>query len=425
MFGITIPIAEWSYLLAVFCAVIGGVFWLSEKPLLRRFFHYLPPIIWCYFVPMILTAIGILPARHDFYGTLSNLVLPPTLILLLLSANIPSILRLGPKAIIIMLSGTLGIVLGAPIALLLFQRWLPPDAWRGLGALSGSWIGGSANMSALKESFQTPDSLFGVMVVVDTVVGYGWMAIVIFLAGYQDAFNRWNKADDSIIRDLNERLKSLAEERSRPLKQLDLNLMFAVAFGVGILTLPLGEIASKYIKIVWTSTGSAIARAIEAFPLEAWKDTAEVLSPFTCTIVLVTALGLLLSFTRFSRLEEAGASRLGYFGLYLIICTFGARADLHEISRYPLFLLVGIVWMAVHALCILIALRLLRAPLFFLAAGSQSNIGGPASAAIVCAVYQPALASVGVLLGVLGTIIGTYAGLLTGILCRLLAQLLL
>src|SRR3990172_3167753 len=109
-------------------------------------------------------------------------------------------------------------------------------------------------------------------------------------------------------------------------------------------------------------------------------------------------------------------------GLYLMICTFGARADLAEVAKYPLFLVVGIVWILIHAICVFVAIRLTKAPLFFLAAGSQPNIGGPASAAIVCAVYQPALAPVGILLGVLGSIVGTYAGLLTGILCMLVAR---
>ena len=408
--GNLLPITNEVHLFALFCAIIGIVFWLSTLPIFRKFFHYLPPLIWCYFIPMFLIYLGVISTDSGFYGALRKAIICPMLLLLLLSTDLPSILKLGPKALIIMLSGTLGVVLGGPIALLIFKQWVSPDAYRGMAALSGSWIGGGANMAALKESFQTPDDIFGIMVVVDTFVAYTWLALVIALSQFQDAFNRWNKADDRIVQELNRKLLEIEGERSRPLKSTDVPIILAVAFGVGVLCFPIGG---------WFSEG--IQEFFGQFERESIQQIGEIFSTYTMAIIIVSLLGLLLSFTPLSRLEEAGASKIGYFMLYLMICTFGAQANVAEVFRQPTYLLIGVVWILIHAIFVLGAIRLTRAPLFFLAAGSQSNIGGPASAAVACSKYQPALAPVGVLLGVLGGVIGTYAGLICGILMKLVA----
>jgi len=405
-----LPITNPVPIFALFCAIIGGVFWLSTLPLFKKFFHFLPPLIWCYFVPMFLVFFGVLSPDSGFYSVLRKAVICPMLLLLLLSTDLPAILRLGPKALIVMFSGTIGVVIGGPISLLIFHHWLPEDAWRGLGALSGSWIGGSANMAALVESFETPKTLLGIMVVVDTFVAYTWLALVIALSRFQDDFNRWNKADDQTIVELNRKLSDLEEQRSRALRMTDLPVLFAVAFGIGALCYPLGGAFSDW-----------IGGFFDQFSNERVQEIGKVFSTTTMAIIIVSLIGLALSFTQLSRLEEAGASKLGYFALYVMICTFGAQANLAEVFKQPVYLAVGAVWIFIHGACVFAALRLTRSPLFFLAAGSQSNIGGSASAAVACAAYQPALAPVGVLLGVLGAVIGTYGGLLCGILCKLVA----
>lgn len=406
-----LPLSDSIQIFALFCVLIGGVFWLSTLKPFEKFFKYLPPLIWCYFLPMLLVYFGVLSPGHGFYGFLRGAILCPMLLLLLLPTDLPSILKLGPRALIIMLAGSAGVVVGGPVALLLFRHWLPPDAYTGMAALSGSWIGGSANMTALAESFKTPPQLIGIMVVVDTFVGYTWLALVIALARYQDLFNRWNKADDKIIVQLNRRMTELGEQRARPMTAIDVPIFFAVAFGIGALCYPIGGLISGQLQEIFAGSGSKAVREI-----------GQVFSGSTMAIILVSAIGLALSFTRLSRLEEAGASKLGYFGLYLMICTYGAQANLQAVFQEPVYLAVGVVWILIHGAFIFLALRLTRAPLFFLAAGSQSNIGGPASAAVACMAYQPALAPVGVLLGVLGTVIGTYAGLLCGILCQLVSR---
>jgi uncharacterized membrane protein len=168
---LTDPTALFSFL----AATLGGIFWLSRQPPLKRFFELMPPVIWAYFLPMIATTVGLTPAESPVYSWMSRHLLPFSLFLLMMTIDLPAILKLGRIALIMMLAGTLGIVLGGPIAYTLFSGALPEDAWMGLAALSGSWIGGTANMVAIQQSVGAPDSALGPIIVVDTVVAtVGW-----------------------------------------------------------------------------------------------------------------------------------------------------------------------------------------------------------------------------------------------------------
>lgn len=387
-------ITDWPTLLAIYTFLVGGIYFVKVKTPAGKLFNYVPPIIWVYFLPMLGTTLGLFPNSSPLYDWVKNLLLPPALVLLLLSVDLKSLARLGPKAIGTMLFGTAGVVIGAPIALLLFKTWLPPDTWMGMGALSGSWIGGSSNMVAIKESIGCPDGIFGIMIVVDTLVGYGWMGIVMSLAVFQDRIDRHFKVDRSIIDDLNHRMEDFHASSRRPTEFVDLAVIFAVGLGAGVISLKLGQ---------WL------------------PPVGQIISSFGWAIIIASTLGIIFSFTRLANLETAGASHVGNFFLYLLLTTIGAQADLRAVLQAPLFLLVGAVWLLVHAAILFLGGRLLKAPMFLIATGSQANIGGVVSAPIVASVYQPSLAPVGLLLGVLGNIVGLYAGLLCASLLQVVA----
>lgn len=378
-------ITDWPALVAAFAAIVGAIYWLRTRPALRGFFNLFPPILWVYFLPMLGTSIGLFPNSSPLYGEVLRLLLPPGLVLLLLSSDAKSLAKLGPKAVGTMLFGTAGIVLGAPIALLLFKAWLPPDTWMGMGALSGSWIGGSSNMVVIKESLGTPDGIFGVMIVVDVLIGYGWMGVVIGLSGFQDRVDRYFGVDRTITDDLNRRIADFQASQRRPMEFSDLAVIVAIGMGIG-----------------WACT----ALGSQLPPLGG------IISAFGWTVILAAGTGIALSFTPVSRLEGAGASHVGNLFLYLLLTTMGAQADLHAVLDAPVLFLVGAVWIAIHAAILFAGGRLLKAPMFLIATASQANIGGVVSAPIVASVYQPSLAPVGLLLGVLGNVIGLYAGLL-------------
>ena len=374
-------------LLAFLSALLGLVFWVSTFDALDSFFEVLPPVLWAYFLPMFATTFGLTPAEHALYDGMATYLLPFSLFLLMITVDLPAILRLGPLALSMLLVGTLGIVIGAGVSYLLFKSLLPPDAWEGLAALSGSWIGGTANLVAIQQHVGTSAEMLGPIIVVDTVVGYGWMGVLIALSAFQDRFDRWVGASKDVTDRLQEKLAELDTER-RPLTLRDAS----VIAGLGL-------------------AATALALWIAPFlPSPMLGDTA-IISVSTWAILLVVTVGLALSFTPLRRLEHAGASRLGYFALYLLLTSIGAQADLGAVLDAPIFLLAGALWIAIHVGLLLVAARMLRAPLFFVATGSMANVGGAASAPIVAGVYLPSMAPVGLLMGVAGYILGIYAAL--------------
>ena len=374
-----------TLIFAFLAVTIALLFQASRWQPLQPLFQRMPPIVWAYFLPMLATTVGLLPDNSPLYGALRRFLLPASLALLLTSADLRSIARLGRNALLVMVAGMLGTAVGITAGFFALRPWLPADAWKGLGALTGSWIGGSANLITVGAAVDISPDLQGVIILVDTVVGYGYMGILISLAPLQDRFDRWNRADRSVVDDLNRRLEKLRAERSRPATTADVALMFGLAAGLTVLSLQVG----------------------------AWlPPVGKVLGPFSWAIVVLTTVTLLLSLTRLARIEEAGASAIGYAGFYLLLAGVGAQGNLRHIVDHPQFALVGVIAILCHAAALLLAVRLLRAPLFFFGTASQACVGGYASAPIVATVYQSAMAPVGLLLAVLGNVAGTYIGLL-------------
>ncbi|MFZ0371597.1 MAG: DUF819 family protein [Halobacillus sp.] len=387
------PMAIFAYLIAI----VGIVFMLSTvniKPI-KKFFGYLPPLIWMYFLPMLSTTFGIIPQSSDLYSFMGTYMLPAGLLLLMISTNVPATFKLGGKAVLVFLAGTVGVVVGGPAAFALFQGILPEEAWRGVGALAGSWIGGSANMGAMIEAFDTPDDILSPIILTDTLVGIGWMGIMISFANFQDRFNRWNDADNAQIKKVNEEIATDVQRNAKPLQLPQLFGIIAVGF------------AGSYL--------------VRLFADLSFIPKTDVMNTSTWTFLIITAVGILLSFTKVRNLEYYGASKIGYLGIYLFLTAIGSQANLLDIVQAPQFILMGMVWLSIHIIFIFTAARLLKAPLFFVAVGSQGNIGGTSSAPIVASVFQPALAPVGLLMGILGNIVGTYAALLCGQLARMIA----
>lgn len=376
------PTAVFVYL----AGVLGAVYWLSGLKPLARIFEIAPAILWAYFVPMVSTTLGITPADSPAYDWMVRHLLPVSLFLLMVTVDVPALLKLGRPATIMMLTGTVGIIIGGPIALAVFGTWLPPDAWKGLGALSGSWIGGTANLVAVAESIETPEAMFGPIIVVDTVVGYGWMGVLLFLSAYQLRFDRWNHADTSLIEETNAALAAKYEAIRRPITIRDLAMIVGVGFVAAYACVLLGEQMPEL-------------------------GDPKIISHTTWAVVLVTTLGLTLSFTRINDLEGPGASSVGFVALYLLVTAIGAQGDLKAIIDAPLFLATGALWIAIHVGLLLLVARLIRAPLFFVATGSMANVGGALSAPVVAGVYHPAMAPIGLLMGVSGYVLGIYGGL--------------
>ncbi|MCY4571259.1 MAG: DUF819 family protein [Gemmatimonadetes bacterium] len=375
---ITDPMALFGFL----AALVALIFWVSELPRFKKFFEYVPPVIFVYFVPMLTTTAGITPGESALYGWNSSYLLLFALFMLMVSVDFESVLKLGPIALLMVFAGTLGIVVGGPISLLIFRDMLPADAWQGFAALSGSWIGGTGNMLAISESVGTSADAMGTVIVVDTVVGYGWMGVLIAMAGLQARWDRRTRARTGVIEATNDRLQAISRERT-PITLRDAVMMI----GLGM--------------------ACAVAARFAGNGLPAHGDPT-IITGTTWAVLIVVTGGLILSFTPLRRLETKGASHLGYTALYLLLAGIGARADLRAVLDAPVYLLAGVVWIAIHVAILLVVARLVRAPLFFVATGSMANIGGAATAPVVAGVYHRAMAPVGLLMAVAGYILGIY-----------------
>ena len=390
-------------IIMVLLVIEGAILYASGHRGAKRLFKYVPAMFWIYFLPMLANTIGLIPPKDSVagevitpvYGAITTYCLPACLVLLLISVDLRAIYRLGTVAIAVMLAGSLGTLVGGPVVMLIFGRWLPPDIWSGIGALSASWMGGSSNMIAVAESVGTPSKIYGTMIVVDTIIPYAWMGLLIFLSAHQARFDRWNRARSDILDDLKRRAAGGAADESEPITLRHFVMMFAIAA------------AGTYAAIQLAGLLPVVPRMVSH---SAWA------------IILATALGLAGSFTPLRRLERFGASTVGYGLLYFVLASIGARTSLTSLAEAPLMIVVGFVWVLIHGAFILAAGRLFRAPMALLAAASQANMGGTASAPVVAQIYHAGLAPVGLLLAVLGSIVGTYLGIFCAHICRFLSH---
>ncbi len=396
-----------------------------------KFYKIIPALFVAYFVPAILTTLGIISPEWEsitktgetikhssnLYYMSSRYLLPAALVLMTLSIDLKALFNLGPKALIMFITGTIGVIIGGPIAVLLIGSISPEtvggegaDAvWRGLSTLAGSWIGGGANQTAMLEVYGYNQKLYGGMVFVDIVVANIWMAILLIGIGKSEKIDKWLNADTSAIETLKEKVSTYSKKVERNPSLTDLMILAAIAFGtVSFAHFGAGYLSSFFEEFV-NGLSAGITRNIFTF----------LSSSFFWMISITTIIGIILSFTKIKRYEGAGASKFGIVFIYILVASIGMKMDLTLIFDNAGLILIGVVWIIIHAGLLILVAKLIKAPYFFLAVGSQANIGGAASAPIVASAFHPSLATVGVLLAVFGYAIGTIGA----ILCTVLMQL--
>ncbi len=393
-------------------ATLAAVFWSAsrERGGFKRFYAVVPPLLLCYFLPGLYNTFGLIDgANSKLYNPVaSRVLLPAALVLLTLSVDIRAIFRLGPKLLAMYITASLSVMAGGVIAFLLVRAIFPEamagDTWAGMAALAGSWIGGGANMMAMKEIFDVDATTFGQFAVVDVAVGYAWMATLIFFAQRAAKIDARSGADTRAIDELKERIAAFKAQHERIPTLTDQMMIVGIAFGTVGLAHAIAGSASA-----WFGANTA------------WASKVSLHEPFVWVIAISTFAGLALSFTRARSLEGAGASTLGTLLLYFLIAAIGMQMDILALFERPQLLLLGFVWIACHIALLWMMGRLLRVPFFYFAIGSQSNIGGPASAPVVASAFHPSLAPVGALLGTLGYATGTALAYILGLILKALA----
>ena len=389
--------------LGILLTVLAVLFYASDssRPFWKKFFTFVPSLLLCYIIPALLNSYNIVSgATSQLYPIASQVLLPASLVLLTAMADLRAILKLGRNALVVFFAGTIGIIIGGPIALAIVsglsetfrEQAIQQELWKGLVTICGSWIGGSSSQLALKEIYGCSESLFTIVLIVDAVVANTWMAILIYGAGVTKRIDKWLKADMSSIDEVMKRVDRTENNDKKPVTLIDLAAILALGFG-----------------------GAGLSRlmAMGVVGLNIGGGEGAFSSEFLWMIIFATTLGIILSFTRVRLLEKSGASSIATLFIYFLIMTIGMRLDIFSLEGSASLLWVAIIWIIFHAVVMFAVAKIIRAPYFFVAVGSQANIGGVATAPAIASIFHPSLAPVGVLLAVLSHVLGTYAGIIS------------
>jgi len=364
----------------------------SDKVYRLRLFHYLPAIVILYFLVMLLSTLGVWQKTADItatYKSIKSNLLPVMIFLMLLQADLRKIIKLGKKMLLTFLLAAFSIGLGFIGMFALFHTFFETDAWKAFAALCGSWMGGTANMVAIQGALNVPDAKMGYALLIDSVDYAIWVMILLALVPLAGKFNRWSRADTSVIDEVGAKL-----DENRSSEPLTFHSLFLL-LGIGIAV-------------------SALSQTVAAvMPVSDFVTTG------TWVVILATIAGTLLAMTPLSRV--AGSSELGNILLYIIVALIASRANFSELTQAPLYIIAGFVIIIIHVLLMILFAKLFKLDLFSLGVASLANIGGVASAPILAGAYSQALIPIGVLMAMMGYILGTFGGLAVGKVLEMIA----
>ncbi len=377
--------------LAILAMIASSIVYVEAKSR-HKLFGYLPAIVIIYFIVMLFSSLGLWEKTESVdntYKTLKTTLLPAMIFLMLLQADMREIMKLGHKMLLTFLLASVSIALGFVGMFALFSAAFEPEAWKAFAALSGSWMGGTANMVAIQQALSLPDSAMGYTLLIDSIDYAIWVMILLALVPFAKRFNDWSKADTSTIDEVGTRL-ALKEKKKRPISFASLFFLLSTALLV-----------------------SALAQYGAAS-----MPTTPFLTHTTWVVIIATLAGILFAMTPLAKV--AGSSALANMMLYLIVALIASRANFAELTQAPLYIMAGFVIIAIHAAIMVLCAKLFRLDLFTLGVASLANIGGVASAPILASAYSKALIPIGVLMAMMGYILGTFGGLMVGKILKLL-----
>ena len=371
--------------LAILMMIASSIVY-TEKKTQHKIFSYLPSIVIIYFLVMLASTFGVWEKTDSVtatYKSVKSNLLPAMIFLMLLLADMREIFKLGKKMILTFVLASVSIALGFIGMFILFQSSFATDAWKPFAALSGSWMGGTANMVAIQGALELPDTAMGYTLLIDSIDYAIWVMILLALVPFAKRFNLWTKADTSVIDEVGARL-ALKEADKKPMDFASLFFLLGIALFV-----------------------SALAQYGASF-----LPTTSFLTNTTWIVIIATVAGIVFAMTPLAKIS--GSSELANIMLYLIVALIASRANFTELTEAPLYIAAGFVIIAIHVTIMVIFAKLFKLDLFSLGVASLANIGGVASAPILASAYSKALIPIGVLMAMMGYILGTFGGLMVG-----------
>jgi len=379
------------YLTAIILIASSIVY--TEKRTQLKLFEYLPSIVIIYFVVMLFSTFGLWQKSESVtvtYKAVKSNLLPAMIFLMLLSADMREIMKLGKKMLLTFFLASFSIALSFIGMFAFFHNYFGPESWKPFAALSGSWMGGTANMVAIQGALNLPDSAMGYTLLIDSIDYAIWVMILLALVPFAKKFNFWSKADTSVIDKVGERL-ALKEEAKDPVSFISISLLI----------------------------GASIIVSLTSQTIAAYLPTTSFLTTTTWIVILATLAGIIFAMTPLAKLS--GASVLANMMLYLIVALIASRANFAELTEAPLYIFAGFVIITIHVVIMVIFAKLFKLDLFSLGVASLANIGGVASAPILASAYSKALIPIGVLMAMMGYIVGTFGGLMVGKVLEIIA----
>jgi uncharacterized membrane protein len=394
-------ISSTTGILAILSATCALFFW-AERRTQWRFFQFAPPLVFIYLVPILLTTAGVLPDKSLVYSTAKTLLLPLVIVLMLIKMNVRGAVRILGRGLGVMLVGSLGVMVGAPVGMLAVRQWLEPDAWKAFGALSASWVGGTANLVAVSQ-MTGAGGLESLAIFMDSVIAYLiWLPILLASKRYAARFARFTGVDSRKMHEMEEAAIEHDDVKSPP-STID----YLVLLSAALLVAWLGEVGGSFIDNALRSAFAAGSESSLPFDSNVWR------------ILIVTTLGICLSFTPLSRIH--GSLELGIALLYLFVACMGATADLTQSAGQVVpFFFGALIMIFIHGAFCMLGAKIFKTDIHTAAIASAANIGGVATSTIVATHHERSLIPAAVLMAIIGIAIGTYCGYATSLLCRAL-----
>lgn len=352
----------------------------SAKGGMQKFFKYVPAVVLCYLIAMLLCTLGVwdMAETKPAYSALKNNLTYAMIFAMLLRCNIRKVLKLGPKMLIGFFSATLTIMIGFVCAFVLMKGTIGSDVWMGLCALCGSWIGGSGNMVAVQAALDISEADMGYALVIDSIDFSLWVMFLLWVIQLAPKFNKWTKADTSKLDEVSSRLEEEAKLNTKPITFQSLILLLGSAFLVSAIA---------------TNVGNKL------YTLTNFSDKA------IWTVLFVTVVALIAAVTPLGKV--AGSGEVSNLLLYAVIGLLASRASLLELGEAPAWIATGFIVLGIHAVLMLIICKLLKLDLFTAGVASLANIGGTTSAPVLAGSYSGSLVPVGILMALMGYVVGT------------------